>query len=122
MLGELGNALKMPRTIDCFLCFLSIPSHHGCSSPVSFCSFFTSRLMASSHSLFEETRISSAVTADSALKFYEEHGIFYQANPEIGRLRREIRGRTQREKLFDAIKPIVLKDPVSITSGVLRYY
>lgn len=69
--------------------------------------------MAPSHdALFEETQISSTVTETDALRFYEAHGIFYQENAAIGKLRDEIRGRSQRPALFDAVKAIILQDPV----------
>ncbi|KAH7302867.1 hypothetical protein B0I35DRAFT_485593 [Stachybotrys elegans] len=67
--------------------------------------------MASEHgSWFEESHISVA-TEESALDFYEEHSIFYKANAEVRKLGDEMRDRTQREKLFDGAKPIILKDP-----------
>ncbi|KAK5805915.1 hypothetical protein VI817_000173 [Penicillium citrinum] len=37
-------------------------------------------------SFLEEARISSTVTTEDAHKFFEEHGVFYAPDPEIGRL------------------------------------
>ncbi|KAK0628875.1 hypothetical protein B0T17DRAFT_614728 [Bombardia bombarda] len=46
--------------------------------------------MASSDSpgtlVFEENQISAAITEDKVLQFFQEHGIFYESDAEIGRL------------------------------------
>lgn len=46
--------------------------------------------MASSDSpdtlVFEESEISSAITEDEVLQFFQKHGIFYESDAEIGRL------------------------------------
>jgi hypothetical protein len=37
-------------------------------------------------SVFEETQISPAITEDEVLQFFQDHGIFYESDAEIGRL------------------------------------
>ncbi|KAH8746604.1 hypothetical protein F5883DRAFT_437932 [Diaporthe sp. PMI_573] len=39
--------------------------------------------------LFEEDKISSKVPTADSLRFFQEHGIFYQANTTIGKLVKE---------------------------------
>ena len=58
---------------------------------------------------FEKSRISSIVTADDALTFFQEHGVFYKADAEIGGQAREL----QRNK--DKRKELLMKDPVRMT-------
>ena len=60
-------------------------------------------------SLFEESQISSTVTADDAPTFFKEHGVFYKADAEIGRQARVL-GRDS-----DMRTHMLMKDPVSIT-------
>jgi hypothetical protein len=45
---------------------------------------------------FEESQISSIVTADDAPTFFKEHGVFYKADAEIGRQARVFRRNAQR--------------------------
>ena len=59
-------------------------------------------------SLFEESQISSTVTADDAPTFFTEHGVFYKADAEMGRYAKVL-GRNS-----DMRKQMLMKDPVSV--------
>lgn len=63
---------------------------------------------------FEESQISSTVTADNAPTFFREHGIFYKADADIGRQAKAL--------LYDKEmrKALLMKDPASMTGRDLR--
>lgn len=62
-------------------------------------------------SLFEETRISSLVTVDSALEFFQTYGIFYQADAEIGQIAAKLKGEKYSVHHINQFKPAIKKDP-----------
>ena len=77
------------------------------------------RLMASNQPtiepFFEESKISSSVSADESAQFLEEHGFFYQADAEIGRLVQELddKGFANGPEDLKSFWPALDKDPVS---------
>jgi hypothetical protein len=58
---------------------------------------------------FEESQISSRVTADDSMKFFQEYGVFYKADAEIARQAKSLRHNNT------ILKEVLMKDPVSIT-------
>jgi hypothetical protein len=62
---------------------------------------------------FEESQISSTVTADDAVTFFKEHGIFYKADAEIGRRARELGSNNA------LLKEMLMRDSVSMVERVL---
>lgn len=69
---------------------------------------------SSPDALFEEDKVSSSVSAVDSLKFLQEHGIFYQANTEIGKLVAELdsQGLAWKSNVLSRYIPILLKDAV----------
>ncbi|KAI0187151.1 hypothetical protein F4808DRAFT_466440 [Astrocystis sublimbata] len=63
--------------------------------------------------LFEEDRISSSVPAAESLRFFQEHGIFYQANAAVGKLVAEFdsQGLAWKPEVLRMYMPIIVKDP-----------
>jgi len=62
--------------------------------------------------LFEEDQVSSSVSAVNAPSFLKEHGVFYQANPEIGRLVAQLDKEGAWEPSnFSRFVPILQNDP-----------
>ncbi|KAF5025534.1 hypothetical protein F66182_2386 [Fusarium sp. NRRL 66182] len=60
---------------------------------------------------FEETRISPAITQESALDFYHEHGIYYHEDAEIGNLAAALGGEALSQKGMAKFISLALKDP-----------
>ncbi|KEY63874.1 hypothetical protein S7711_11546 [Stachybotrys chartarum IBT 7711] len=63
--------------------------------------------------LFEPNQVSTSITADEALQFLEDHGLFYQEYAEIGQLVDELyrSGRAQSDNAkLGHFKPTLLKD------------
>jgi len=67
-----------------------------------------------SGSPFEEARISPAVSVEHSSAFFQEHGIFYHGDDEIGRLVEELDSKSRGRDDMDLFKPIFSKDPVSV--------
>lgn len=67
--------------------------------------------------LFGENQVSSSVSADDSLKFFEEHGFFYQADSEIGRLVTTLdsKGLADGPDGLKSFNQALLQDPVSRT-------
>ena len=65
--------------------------------------------------LYEESQVSSQITENGAEKFFQEHGVFYESNSEIGRLAATINPRTalHRSSGLDEFKKIYMEYPVS---------
>jgi hypothetical protein len=65
-------------------------------------------------SLFEETQISANVTADDAPRFFQQHGVFYQAVPGMEEIKKRLGNAAQSItgldmfKITDAVKPKAL--------------
>jgi hypothetical protein len=71
--------------------------------------------------LFEDNQVSSSVSADNAATFFQEHGLFYQADTEIGKVVAELdsQGLAWDPKGLKSFMPILLRDSVSMRSHVL---
>jgi hypothetical protein len=63
-------------------------------------------------SQFEETEVSSQITAENSLEFFKACGIFYQGNAEIGQMAAALQGVKYSVQHLDQFKPIINKDPV----------
>ncbi|KND86179.1 hypothetical protein TOPH_09193 [Tolypocladium ophioglossoides CBS 100239] len=63
--------------------------------------------------LFEEDKVSFSVSAVDSRKFLQEHGIFYQANAEIGKLvaKLDSQGLAWKSDVLSRYMPILLEDP-----------
>ena len=70
-------------------------------------------------SLLEETHISPIVTAEDAQRFFEQHGIFYAPDAEVGRLVATLGTEAVHKKLRMGRFPI--KDPVYSTIHLVLY-
>lgn len=66
------------------------------------------------HPLFEEYRVSASVSANESIKFLEDHGCFYQADSEIGRLVTSLdrTGLADGPDGLKSFRPTLLQDPV----------
>jgi hypothetical protein len=64
-------------------------------------------------SRFEETEVSSQITAEASADFFKECGIFYQANAEIGQRAAALQGVKYSVQHIDEFKAIIDKDQVS---------
>ncbi len=75
-----------------------------------------------SDALFDEDKISSSVSAVDSLRFFQEHGIFYQANAEIGKLVAELdsQGLAWRLDILSRYLPILFEDPVCLFQRTLH--
>lgn len=71
--------------------------------------------------LFEDNQVSSSVSADDAATFFQEHGFFYQADTEIGKVVAELdsQGLAWNPEALKYFMPILLRDAVSVTSRAL---
>lgn len=67
---------------------------------------------------FEYNQVSSSVSADNAAAFFQEHGLFYQVDTEIGKVVAELdsQGLAWKPEGLKHFMPILLRDSVSITS------
>jgi hypothetical protein len=78
------------------------------------------RLMTSANfmgdSIFQETDISPEITVEEAPKFYQEHGIFYASDPEIGRSAGTLGSKAL---CRDGINMFPVRDPVSLIASPL---
>lgn len=73
---------------------------------------------SSSSALFQPSQISSSVSADDALQFLEDQGVFYQEDAEIGKLVDDLftAGRQRSEDVrLHYFRPRLEQDPVSKT-------
>jgi hypothetical protein len=63
--------------------------------------------------LFEASAVSSSIPPDESLAFLDEHGFFYQADPEIGNLvdRLYSEGRARSENSLNQFRPRLLEIP-----------
>jgi hypothetical protein len=79
-------------------------------------------MASSSETLFEENKISPAVLAADSLRFFQDHGVFYQANAAIGKLVEELdsQGLAWKSNILSRYLPILIKDPVCQLSWVVR--
>jgi hypothetical protein len=70
-------------------------------------------MASSSETLFEENKISPAVLAADSLRFFQDHGVFYQANAAIGKLVEELdsQGLAWKSNILSRYLPILIKDP-----------
>jgi hypothetical protein len=70
---------------------------------------------SSDDSLFEKTHISSTVSADDATSFFLEHGIFYRADADIGKLVAKLGSKALHQNGIYDFMPALSKYPVSMT-------
>lgn len=64
--------------------------------------------------LFEEDQISPTVTEDKVLQFFQEHGIFYESDKEIGILATTLGEKgLDHHHGIDEFKRIYMRKPVS---------
>jgi hypothetical protein len=70
-------------------------------------------------SYFEKRRVSSMVSADSAAKFFETNGIFYEANAEIGQQAAALKRVKYSVQHLEWFNTLIRKDEVSLLSSLL---
>jgi len=69
-------------------------------------------MASTSEKLFERDKVSSSVTTAESLRFFQKHGIFYQANAAIGKLVAELdsQGLAWRPEVLSMYLPILVED------------